>query len=104
MQPISVSSFNDDGTMYAYSVGYDWSRGTEGHLALSEEDRRPHIMVTSCFFPFSLLPPFDASVYFLFISARLPLPVLFGANSLCSTGLRGIGCGDINSMMGRSTW
>jgi len=28
-QPISASQFSRDGSMYAYAVGYDWSRGAE---------------------------------------------------------------------------
>nr|GEW50787.1 hypothetical protein [Tanacetum cinerariifolium] len=30
-QPITCSSFNNDGSMYAYGVCYDWSKGAENH-------------------------------------------------------------------------
>ncbi|KAL8061027.1 hypothetical protein ABFX02_02G062200 [Erythranthe guttata] len=30
-QPITCSSFNNDGSIYAYSVCYDWSKGAENH-------------------------------------------------------------------------
>ncbi|KAK4564119.1 hypothetical protein RGQ29_006276 [Quercus rubra] len=30
-QPIACSTFNNDGSIYAYSVCYDWSKGAENH-------------------------------------------------------------------------
>jgi mRNA export factor len=30
-QPISCSTFNNDGSIFAYGVCYDWSRGAENH-------------------------------------------------------------------------
>ncbi|GBG81410.1 hypothetical protein CBR_g32085 [Chara braunii] len=30
-QPIPCSTFNNDGTIFAYAVGYDWSKGAENH-------------------------------------------------------------------------
>ncbi|KAM7478945.1 hypothetical protein LguiA_027158 [Lonicera macranthoides] len=30
-QPITCSAFNNDGSIYAYSVCYDWSKGAENH-------------------------------------------------------------------------
>ncbi|XVE93091.1 hypothetical protein REPUB_Repub01dG0160200 [Reevesia pubescens] len=30
-QPIPCSTFNNDGSLYAYSVCYDWSKGAENH-------------------------------------------------------------------------
>ncbi|CAD5312843.1 unnamed protein product [Arabidopsis thaliana] len=30
-QPITCSTFNHDGAMFAYAVGYDWSKGAENH-------------------------------------------------------------------------
>ncbi|KAL8136506.1 hypothetical protein V2J09_002507 [Rumex salicifolius] len=30
-QPITSSAFNNDGSIYAYSVCYDWSKGAENH-------------------------------------------------------------------------
>ncbi|GKV45406.1 hypothetical protein SLEP1_g52487 [Rubroshorea leprosula] len=30
-QPIPCSAFNNDGSIFAYSVCYDWSKGAENH-------------------------------------------------------------------------
>ncbi|KAI9120508.1 hypothetical protein K1719_007541 [Acacia pycnantha] len=30
-QPIPCSTFNNDGSIFAYSVCYDWSKGAENH-------------------------------------------------------------------------
>ncbi|PHU02301.1 Protein RAE1 [Capsicum chinense] len=30
-QPIPCSAFNSDGSIYAYAVCYDWSKGAENH-------------------------------------------------------------------------
>lgn len=30
-QPIPASCFNSDGTIFAYAVSYDWSKGAENH-------------------------------------------------------------------------
>ncbi|CAH8252465.1 unnamed protein product [Arabidopsis lyrata] len=30
-QPITYSTFNHDGALFAYAVGYDWSKGAENH-------------------------------------------------------------------------
>ncbi|KAA8495870.1 Protein RAE1 [Porphyridium purpureum] len=36
LQPITASCFSADGSIYAYAVGYDWSKGAEGHVAGSK--------------------------------------------------------------------
>ncbi|KAF3450944.1 hypothetical protein FNV43_RR07033 [Rhamnella rubrinervis] len=38
-QPIPCSAFNKDGSMFAYSVCYDWSRGADNHDPKTAETR-----------------------------------------------------------------
>ncbi|CAI9103985.1 OLC1v1002587C3 [Oldenlandia corymbosa var. corymbosa] len=41
-QPIPCSSFNNDGSLYAYSVCYDWSKGAENH---NPATAKTHILI-----------------------------------------------------------
>lgn len=44
-QAISATAFSHDGSLYAYAVGYDWSKGVGSHVAHSPEQRKGRIMV-----------------------------------------------------------
>eukprot|EP00850_Spirogloea_muscicola_P016503 SM000134S26946 [mRNA] locus=s134:206021:209437:+ [translate_table: standard] len=65
-QPIPCSSFNSDGTIYAYAVSYDWSKGAENHNPAAAKN-------------YILLHPTQASIL-------LQTPHLFPA-------VAGLGCG-----------
>ena len=43
-QPITSCSFNHDGKIFAYSVGYDWSKGHEFNDPL----KKSHIFLRPC--------------------------------------------------------
>ncbi|EKX51243.1 putative Rae1, nuclear pore complex component [Guillardia theta CCMP2712] len=44
-QPITSSHFNHDGSLFAYSVCYDWSKGVDEFLKLNAEQRKGRIMI-----------------------------------------------------------
>jgi mRNA export factor len=44
-QAVTATAFNHDGALYAYAVGYDWSKGVGSHMVLSPEQRKGRIMV-----------------------------------------------------------
>jgi len=43
-QPITRCCFHSGGQMFAYAVGYDWSRGHEGYNA----QQKTHILLHGC--------------------------------------------------------
>jgi mRNA export factor len=43
--PIPCGAFNSDGSIYAYAVSYDWSRG---HSAYNPQTMRTHVLLHAC--------------------------------------------------------
>jgi len=44
-QAVTAAQFSHDGSLYAYSVGYDWSKGVGEHVKLSADARKGRIMI-----------------------------------------------------------